>query len=59
MIRTLFHDPAAREDLGVDAVVNELLANSNDFAELWKEHGVSSLGSKSKTFNHPDVGGSR
>ena len=78
MIRTLFHDPAARElfadwqtvardsvealrlasseDPGVAAVVNELLASSKDFADLWQDHGVSSLGSKSKTFNHPDVG---
>jgi transcriptional regulator with XRE-family HTH domain len=78
MIRTLFHDPAARElfadwptvardsvealrlatgeDPSVRAVVEELLASSKEFAELWRAHGVSSLGSKSKTFDHPEVG---
>jgi transcriptional regulator with XRE-family HTH domain len=78
MIRTLFHDPAARElfadwptvardsvealrlatgeDPSVRAVVEELLASSKEFAELWRDHGVSSLGSKTKTFDHPEVG---
>ena len=78
MVRTLFHDPAARElfadweniardsvealrlasgeDPDVALLVDELIASSNEFAVLWKHHGVSSLGSKVKTFNHPDVG---
>lgn len=78
MVRTLFHDPAARElfanweniardsvealrlasgeDPDVALLVDELIASSNEFAVLWKHHGVSSLGSKLKTFNHPDVG---
>ena len=47
---------ASGEDPSVRRVVDELIASSKEFAELWREHGVSSLGSKSKTFNHPDVG---
>ncbi|WP_083751151.1 helix-turn-helix transcriptional regulator [Kribbella sp. ALI-6-A] len=44
------------QDPGVRAVVDELLASSNEFATLWNEHGVSSLGSKTKTFDHPELG---
>ncbi len=47
---------ASAQDLTVRAVVDELLASSNEFAQLWNEHGVSSLGSKSKTFDHPALG---
>jgi transcriptional regulator with XRE-family HTH domain len=47
---------AGAQDLSVRAVVDELLASSNEFALLWNDHGVSSLGSKSKTFDHPDLG---
>jgi hypothetical protein len=47
---------ASGEDPDVAALVDELIASSNEFARLWKDHGLSSLGSKVKTFNHPDVG---
>ncbi|MGW6279306.1 helix-turn-helix domain-containing protein [Kribbella sp. NPDC055071] len=47
---------AADEDPAVRPLVDELIASSKEFAALWREHGVSSLGAKSKTFNHPDVG---
>ncbi len=47
---------ASGEDSSVRKVVDDLLASSKEFAELWRDHGVSSLGSKSKTFNHPGVG---
>ncbi|MEV8377603.1 helix-turn-helix transcriptional regulator [Kribbella sp. NPDC056861] len=40
----------------VQDLIDELLASSNEFAELWKEHGVGSLGSTVKTFNHPVAG---
>ena len=78
MIRTLFHDPAARElfgdwptvardsvealrlaspeDESVRRLVDEMIASSNEFKAFWQEHGVSSLGSKVKTFNHPVAG---
>jgi transcriptional regulator with XRE-family HTH domain len=78
MIRTLFHDPVARElfddwptvardsvdalrlasseDPSVRTLVDEMLAGSKEFAELWQANGVSGLGSKVKIFNHPDVG---
>ncbi|TDW24362.1 helix-turn-helix domain-containing protein [Kribbella kalugense] len=47
---------AADEDPAVRQLVDGLIAGSKDFAGLWREHGVRSLGSKSKTFNHPEVG---
>ncbi|GAB2605366.1 helix-turn-helix transcriptional regulator [Kribbella endophytica] len=47
---------ASAEDVAVRALADDLLASSKDFAQLWNEHGVSSLGSKSKTFNHPELG---
>jgi transcriptional regulator with XRE-family HTH domain len=47
---------ADAQDPSVRAVVDELLASSDEFAALWNEHGVSSLGSKSKTFEHPQLG---
>lgn len=81
MIRSLFHDPAARElfadwqsvagdavealrlaagydrsDPAIAAIVAELLADSEEFAVLWQHHDVGRLGSRSKVFNHPDVG---
>lgn len=80
MVRSLFHDPAARElfaewqsvardtvealrlaaghdrrDPELAALVRELLADSPEFAALWRGHGVSGLGRKTKVFNHPDV----
>ena len=47
---------ASGEDPDVTAMVEELLASSKEFADLWQQHGVSNLGSRSKTFNHPEVG---
>jgi transcriptional regulator with XRE-family HTH domain len=47
---------ASAEDDGVRPVVDQLLASSKEFAALWNEHGVSNLGSKSKTFDHPQLG---
>jgi transcriptional regulator with XRE-family HTH domain len=38
------------------ALLGELLAESPEFAALWHDHEVHSLGRKSKVFNHPDVG---
>ncbi|MFJ2647378.1 helix-turn-helix transcriptional regulator [Streptomyces sp. NPDC087420] len=45
-----------RSDPGIAEVVEELLAGSEEFAALWRDHRVSALGRKSKVFNHPDVG---
>ncbi|MEU5424714.1 helix-turn-helix transcriptional regulator [Streptomyces olivoreticuli] len=81
MIRSLFHDPAARElfadwhtvardsvealrlaaghdpkDPGITALVAELLAGSEEFAALWRTHGVSALGRRTKVFQHPEAG---
>ncbi|WP_327070769.1 helix-turn-helix domain-containing protein [Kitasatospora sp. NBC_01302] len=81
MVRSLFHDPAARElfadwhsvardtvealrlaaghdrqDPELAAIVHELIAESPEFAALWRDHSVSGLGRKTKVFNHPDVG---
>ncbi|MEV6284466.1 helix-turn-helix transcriptional regulator [Kribbella sp. NPDC051770] len=47
---------ADADDAGVRAVVDELLASSKEFEQLWNDHGVSSLGIKTKTFDHPDLG---
>ena len=38
------------------ALIGELTAESPEFAALWQDHEVQSLGRKSKVFNHPDVG---
>lgn len=38
------------------ALIEELAAKNPEFAALWREHEVESLGCKSKVFNHPDVG---
>jgi transcriptional regulator with XRE-family HTH domain len=46
----------AREDPQVTAIIEELLADSEEFAALWRDHDVSSLGRKTKVFNHPQVG---
>ncbi|WP_327238079.1 helix-turn-helix transcriptional regulator [Streptomyces sp. NBC_01317] len=45
-----------RSDPGIAETVEELLAGSEEFAALWRDHRVSALGRKSKVFNHPDVG---
>jgi transcriptional regulator with XRE-family HTH domain len=47
---------ASPQDESVRGLVDELLASSKEFADLWKDHGVSSLGSTVKTFNHPVAG---
>jgi hypothetical protein len=81
MVRSLFHDPAAKDlfaqwptvardtvhalrlasgrepqDPLLTALVAELTADSAEFAAMWQEHEVHSLGRKSKVFNHPDIG---
>ncbi|MFD5074695.1 helix-turn-helix domain-containing protein [Streptomyces sp. NPDC058371] len=45
-----------RHDPETAALVTELLDASEEFAALWREHSVGRLGSKTKVFNHPDVG---
>jgi transcriptional regulator with XRE-family HTH domain len=45
-----------RSDPEIAEVVEELLAGSEEFAALWRDHRVGSLGRKSKVFNHQDVG---
>jgi len=47
---------ASSEDPTVSLLVDELLALSNEFAVLWRSQEVSSLGTTTKQFNHPDVG---
>lgn len=88
MVRSLFHDPAARElfadwptvardtvealrlaaghgrsggpedaeTAAMIAMVDELRGDSEEFAALWADHTVSSLGRKTKVFNHPVTG---
>ncbi|MER7050357.1 helix-turn-helix transcriptional regulator [Streptomyces jumonjinensis] len=45
-----------RHDPEINTLVVELLAESEEFATLWRDHRVSGLGRKTKVFNHPDVG---
>jgi hypothetical protein len=45
-----------RQDPLLTALIAELAAGSPEFARLWHEHEVHSLGRKSKLFNHPDAG---
>jgi transcriptional regulator with XRE-family HTH domain len=45
-----------RRDPLLTALIGELTAASPEFAALWQQHEVRSLGRKSKVFNHPDVG---
>jgi len=40
----------------VAALVEELLASSEDFAALWRDHRVKGLDTTTKLFNHPAVG---
>jgi transcriptional regulator with XRE-family HTH domain len=47
------HDPGDPE---LTALIEELRAHSEEFAALWRDHNLSRLGSKTKVFNHPDVG---
>lgn len=44
------HDPR------VAAVLNELLARSTEFTDLWARHEVRGKSIAAKTFHHPDVG---
>ena len=44
------HDPL------LAGLIEELVAESPEFAALWHDQEVRSLGRKSKVFNHPDVG---
>jgi len=46
----------AQRDPLLAALIGELAVKSPEFAALWQEHEVESLGRKSKVFNHPDVG---
>ncbi|QYN16495.1 helix-turn-helix domain-containing protein [Amycolatopsis sp. DSM 110486] len=43
-----------REEVG--ELVDELLATSEEFAVLWRNHGVKGLAGTRKTFHHPAVG---
>ncbi|MFE6488680.1 helix-turn-helix domain-containing protein [Streptomyces sp. NPDC057757] len=45
-----------RDDLRISALVDELRAGSEEFAELWARQDVNRLGSRLKTFDHPAVG---
>lgn len=45
-----------QRDPVLTALIAELAAKSPEFAALWQEQEVESLGCKSKVFNHPDVG---
>ncbi|WP_370110470.1 helix-turn-helix domain-containing protein [Streptacidiphilus sp. MAP12-33] len=44
------HDPRTA------ALVDGLLAESEEFAELWRLQDVARLGGRTKTFNHPQAG---
>jgi transcriptional regulator with XRE-family HTH domain len=45
-----------QQDSLLTALIAELTDGSPEFAALWHEHEVHSLGRKSKLFNHPDIG---
>jgi transcriptional regulator with XRE-family HTH domain len=47
---------AGHNDPSVNAMIDDLLATSPDFAAMWQAHNASSLGRKTKLFNHPVVG---
>ncbi|WP_405020807.1 helix-turn-helix transcriptional regulator [Kitasatospora sp. NBC_00070] len=44
------------DDSRMTATIRELLSGSDEFEQMWRGHGVSSLGLRPKTFNHPAVG---
>ncbi|MCX5215814.1 helix-turn-helix transcriptional regulator [Kitasatospora sp. NBC_00240] len=44
------------DDPRMTTTVKELRSSSNEFEQMWRSHGVSSLGLRPKTFNHPAVG---
>ncbi|MFF2785577.1 helix-turn-helix domain-containing protein [Streptomyces sp. NPDC058049] len=43
-------------DLRMTATIQELRSGSAEFEQMWQRHGVSSLGLRSKTFNHSVAG---
>ncbi|MER7990342.1 helix-turn-helix transcriptional regulator [Streptomyces noursei] len=45
-----------RNDPRLRALIDGLLAESEEFAKLWSRQDVSRLGSKTKTFHHPQAG---
>ncbi|UQT60770.1 helix-turn-helix transcriptional regulator [Streptomyces durmitorensis] len=45
-----------RHDVRITALVDELRAESEEFAKLWGHQDVNRLGSRTKTFHHPVVG---
>jgi hypothetical protein len=45
-----------RHDPRTLALVDGLLAESEEFAALWSHQDVGRLGSRTKTFNHPQAG---
>ncbi|EDY47406.1 helix-turn-helix domain-containing protein [Streptomyces clavuligerus] len=45
-----------RNDPRMRALIDGLLAGSEEFAELWSRQDVGRLGSKAKTFRHPRAG---
>ncbi len=47
------HDP---HDPRTVTLIADLLAESEDFAALWRQQDVGRLGSRTKTFNHPTAG---
>lgn len=44
------------DDPRMTATIKELRSGSDEFEQMWRGHGVSSLGLRPKTFNHPAVG---
>jgi transcriptional regulator with XRE-family HTH domain len=47
------HEP---HDARTAALIDGLLADSEEFAVLWRHQDVGRLGSRTKTFNHPTAG---
>ena len=47
------HQP---RDPRTTALIDDLLAESDEFAVLWERQDVGRLGSRTKTFNHPQAG---
>lgn len=47
---------AAQDAAGATALVEELTAESRDFARLWERYDVAPRRAGPKTFNHPDAG---
>lgn len=45
-----------RHDPRMSVLIDELLAESEEFAALWSRQDVGRLGSRTKTFHHPQAG---